>query len=101
MAAHFQEKYGKRQCEPDPETPRHIGQFRIRADLGSDDQRLERHAADLAGSRADLAYFGMHRTGEDGAFRCGRYGVRAVIGEIARGVRLELRLAAAAAEVER
>ena len=53
----------------DPEPPRHVGQLGIGAAVGGHHVRLERHAADRAASRPDLADLRMHRAGEDRAFR--------------------------------
>ena len=53
----------------DPEPARHVGKLGIGAAVGGHHVRLERHAADRAAARPDLADLGMHRTGVDRAFR--------------------------------
>ena len=55
----------------DPEAPGHVDEFRIDLRLGGDSQRFQRHAADRAAARADLADLWVHRAGVDGA-RCRR-----------------------------
>ena len=51
----------------DPEAPRHVGQFGIGRVAGGDIDRLQRHAADRAAARPDLADLRMHRAGVDRA----------------------------------
>ena len=69
MAAHLQRDDRQRQCRRDPEPPRHVGAFAARVVLGNRARfGLQRHAADRAMARPDLADFRMHRAGVDRAF---------------------------------
>src|SRR6185436_14973065 len=63
------------------------------------DLGLQRHAADRAASRADLADFGMHRAGVDRAFRYGGFRL-AVLFQIGDGIGGEFGAAAGRAEME-
>src|SRR5581483_11257318 len=74
MSAHFQHKDRCRQHKPDPEPPRHVGEFGVRPAIQARDLRLQRHAADRTAAGADLTYLGMHRAGVDGA--CGQRRLR-------------------------
>ena len=69
MPAHLEHDHRQREDEPDPESPRHIGEFRIWRRIARHDQWLQRHAADGARSRTILPDFGMHRTSVDSACR--------------------------------
>ena len=61
-------KTGSGQREADPEAARHVDQLGVRPASARREHRLERHAADRAGARADLADLRMHRAGVDRAF---------------------------------
>ncbi|GJE02849.1 hypothetical protein GMJLKIPL_4798 [Methylobacterium isbiliense] len=100
VTAHFQREHRQRQHQADPEPPGHVDQLGARAGVGADQQRLQCHAADRAGSGTDLANFGVHRAGIDRALGHG-FGLRSGTGrvEVARRVGRELRLAAGRAEV--
>ncbi len=69
MRAHLQHEHRHGEHEPDPEPARHVEQFGIGAGVGGGQHGLERHAADRAGARPDLADLRMHRAGVDGALR--------------------------------
>ena len=69
VLAHLQHEHRNGQRQRDPEPPRHVGEFGIGAAVGGHHVRLERHAADRAAPRPDLAHLRMHRTGVDRAFR--------------------------------
>ena len=73
MTGHFKgcDRRGKRQ--PDPETPRHVGELGVRPDRRARDFRFQRHAADRAGARPDLPNLRVHRTSVN---RSGRRGLR-------------------------
>ncbi len=68
MPAHFQEEHRQGERKPDPEPPRHVDQFLVRAGIGVDHLGLQRNAADWARSRVVLPHLGVHRTGPDRAF---------------------------------
>ncbi len=89
-------KTGQRQSKADPEAPRHVDEFVVRAAIGARDQGLQRHAADRAGAGADLTDLRMHRAGIDRAFRL-RLLVHRV--PILVGIGPELGLAASRTEV--
>lgn len=97
MATHLQHKDRQRQNHTDPEPARHVDKLVARARVRSHHQRFERHAADRAASGPVLTNLGMHRAGPDRAFdglwRCG------LLGQVACGIGLELRLAACRAEI--
>ena len=98
MPAHLQNDRRQGKHEPDPEAARHIGEFRIRRCIEARDLRLQRHAADRAASRADLADLRMHRAGVDRAFR--HRGFRlAVLFQIGNGIGGEFGPAAGRAEM--
>jgi hypothetical protein len=67
MAAHLEHDGRCGQGEADPEPPRHVREFGIRRIVQRDQIRFERHAADRAASRTDLADLRMHRAGVYGA----------------------------------
>ena len=77
MAAHFQSKNGQRQCQTNPEPPRHIDKFSVWRRVGCNQFWLQRHAADRARAGADLADFQVHGARVDGTFdhRFGRAGL--------------------------
>ena len=92
-------KTGSASASADPEAAGHVDELVARAGVGADEHRLQRHAADRAGARADLADLGVHRAGVDRALGhrlgLGRRGRRV---EVAGGVGDELRAAAGRAE---
>ena len=98
MAGHFEHDDRKRERKPDPEAPRHVGKLGIGAGVGGGQFGLERHAADRAGARPDLADLRMHRAGVDGA---GRRRARrfALCRDTSRGSAGEFRAAAGRAEI--
>ena len=98
VRAHLEHDHRRGEHEPDPEPPRHVGELGVRAGLGGRHLGLERHAADRAGARPDLADLGMHRAGVDRAGRRRRGGRRRGL-EILRGVAGEFRAAAGRAEI--
>ena len=65
MGPHLQHENRQGQRQADPEAPLHVDQLRVGRRFGGDVERFQRHAADRAGARADLAHFGMHRAGVD------------------------------------
>ena len=67
MPAHLQRDHRHGERERDPEAPRHVDEFGVRAFGRRRDLRLQRHAADRAAARADLADLRMHRAGVDRA----------------------------------
>ncbi|MGY4413613.1 hypothetical protein ACVWW4_005349 [Bradyrhizobium sp. LB7.1] len=67
MAAHLQHHRRQRQRTADPEPPRHVGELGVGTAVEARDLRLQRHAADRAAPRSDLAYVRMHRAGVDRA----------------------------------
>src|SRR5947207_7353990 len=71
IAAHLPGEYrrGQRQSDPDPSA--HIREFGVWSLVGGDGHRLQRHAADRAAARPDLANLRMHRAGVD-RLRIGR-----------------------------
>ena len=69
------------------------------AGVGGRDLRFERHAADRAGARSDLADLRMHRAGVDRAFRHARRCARAALREILFRIGGELGAAAGGAEI--
>ena len=119
MRAHLEDHHRRRQGDADPEAAGHVGEFRIRARLGGHRQRLERHAADRARARTDLADLRMHRASVDRPFgnrlgHCGLLaqksgwvrqepfpaadraevvGPAAVLGAMLRGVRIDVHAA--------
>jgi len=96
MTAHFQRNHwgGKRKADPEP--PAHVGEFGIGFRFGDDRQRFQRHAADRAAARADLADRGMHRAGVGSDGRS-----LVVLGfQIPVRIGCEFSLAASAAEME-
>ena len=96
MAAHIERHDRQRQQRRNPEAARHVGEFA--AIVRAAGLRLERHAADRAGARSDLADFRMHRTGVDRA--CGRGAPRRRCAmQIFVGIGRELAAAAGRAEV--
>ena len=100
MAAHLERDHRDGEREADPEAPRHVDEFGIRARRPRSRLRFERHAADRAGARADLADLRMHRAGVDRARRRGPRRRLAGCGrEVARRVRDEILAAAGAAEI--
>jgi hypothetical protein len=60
----------------DPETPRHIQEFRVGTILDRGHRRLERHAADGTGAGSIANDLGMHRARAGRAGRRGRLGNR-------------------------
>ena len=99
MAAHFQHDGGKREDEADPEPAGHVRQLGIGRRIEAGDLGLQRHAADRATSRADLADLRMHRAGVDRAFRHGGFRP-AVFLEISDGIGGEFGPATGRAEME-
>ncbi len=67
MAAHLEQEQRQGQRQTDPEPPCHINQFRIGPRHSAGHQRLQRHAADRAGTGTDLPHLRVHRAGVDGA----------------------------------
>ena len=98
MAAHFQHHHRQRQRQPDPEPTRHVEQFGIGRIVERHQLGLERHAADRAGARADLADFRVHRAGEYRAF--GHVGRGLALGGIEIAFRIGGEFAAAARRAE-
>jgi len=99
VPAHFQDDGRQREHQADPEAARHVGEFGIGRRVEACDLRLQRHAADRAASRANLADLRMHRAGVDGAFRhFGRRLRRAPV-EIFCGIGGEFAAAAGRAEM--
>ncbi len=97
VAAHFQRDDRQRQHETDPEASAHVDEFGIGASVRGCQQGLQRHAADRARPRADLADLGMHRTGVDRAsWRRRRFGLRF---QVFLGIGREFGAAAVRAEV--
>ena len=72
MPPHLEHHRRNREHEADPEASRHVGEFGIGRRVQAGHLGLERHAADRATSRTDLADFRMHRAGVDRALRCRR-----------------------------
>ncbi len=60
MPAHVERHHWHRERTADPQAARHVGQFLVGAVLERGFGGLERHAADRAASRPDLADLGMH-----------------------------------------
>jgi len=101
MLAHLEDDDRQRQHEPDPEAPLHVDELRI-GFVGVRHQRLERHAAYRATSRAFLSDLRMHRAGVNRAGRTGgRRGLHgsATLLQIRIGICDELRAAAGGAEM--
>jgi hypothetical protein len=98
VRAHLQHEHRQRERQPDPEPPGHVGEFRVRPAVGRSDLGFQRHAADRAGARPDLANLGMHRAGVDRAVRH-RFGVARAAAQVFFRVGRELGAAAAGAEV--
>ena len=65
VAAHVDRHQRRGERQADPEAATHVGQFGIGRIVQRDRGRLQRHAADRAGARPDLAHLGMHRAGVD------------------------------------
>ena len=65
MAAHFENEHRHGESGPDPKSPRHVCQFVVFAHLCRRFDRLQRHSADGAIARPNLAYLRMHRAGVD------------------------------------
>ena len=63
MPAHLQHQQRQRQRRRNPKAPCHVGEFA--AVIGAAGFGLERHAANGAGARSQLADFRMHRAGID------------------------------------
>ena len=99
VSAHLQHHDRDRQHEPDPESPRHVGELGIGPGFGGDELRLERHAADRAGAGSHLTDLGMHRAGIDGAFRDGLLLLRLPRGEVLGRIGSEPGQASGRAEV--
>ncbi len=96
MAAHFEDEHRQGQHEADPEPPRHVRKLMVWHGVSGDFHRLQRHAANGAASRADLADLGVHGAGKDGAGLAGFSGLRL---QIAFRTGRELRPAACRAEM--
>ena len=76
MAAHFDDHHRDGERQRDPKASRHVGKLGVRPLVDRGDLRLERHAADRAGSRPRLANLGVHRASVDGARSSGPQGLR-------------------------
>ena len=92
MPPHLQGDHGQGEDQPDPEASGHVLQLWAGARFGGHHLRLQRHSADRAGARPNLADLRMHRAGVDRADRGGRHRPRRAW-RIARGFLLELRSA--------
>ena len=101
VAGHFERRHGNRQRHGDPEPPRHVDEFRIRPGLGGRRLGLERHAADRAASRPDLADFRVHRAGVDRSRGRARRRFGRRFADVALRLGEELLAAAGAAEMVR
>ncbi len=98
MTAHLQRNNRQRKRRADPEPSPEIDQFGLWYGVSRDEVRLQRHAADRAIARTDLADLGVHRTGVDSTFGSGPS--RFILNfEIPRRIGDELRTAAGRGEM--
>ena len=67
VTSHFEHEDRQGENKPDPEPPGHVGEFAVLADFCSRLDRLQRHSADWAIARPNLADLRVHRTGVDDA----------------------------------
>ena len=69
MAAHLEDHDRKRKSEPQPEAPGHVDKLGVRRRCRRDQFGLQRHAADRARPRPQLADLRMHWASVDSALR--------------------------------
>jgi hypothetical protein len=78
VASHLQNDHWNRKSKANPKPSRHIGELGVAARAFARHQRFQSHAAEGAGSRSNLADFGMHgarvnRASGIASSRCGDF----------------------------